>query len=80
MEQAKRLASREDVKSLPEGNERVQRLFAILWGRAATSEELQAADEFLKVEEVAKENSKKLSRWEQFAQALLMTNEFDYID
>jgi hypothetical protein len=83
-EQAKRLANRDDVKQV-EGDARVERLFEILWSRAPTPDELKLANEFLKANGESKDDSgkpdaKKPGRWEQLAQALLMTNEFVYID
>jgi mono/diheme cytochrome c family protein len=83
-EQAKRLANRDDVKQA-EGDARIERLFEILWSRPPTSEELKVANDFIKAgggwnDESSKTDSKKPSRWEQLAQALLMTNEFVYID
>ncbi|MFO0809517.1 MAG: PSD1 and planctomycete cytochrome C domain-containing protein [Gemmataceae bacterium] len=53
---------------------RVRAAFPLLYGRPASESEVALAREFLAG------SGGKLSRWEQYAQALLGTNEFLYVD
>jgi hypothetical protein len=80
IEQAQRLVNRQDVAALPEGAERIQRLYATLLGRPASDDELKMANDYLKSAETTDDGSQQLNKWERFSQALLMTNEFVYVD
>ena len=53
--------------------ERLQRLYGLLFARPASSQEMELAQEFLG-EEV------NLEKWTRYAQALLMGNEFVFLD
>ena len=53
---------------------RVGRMYQLLYGRKATVEELALAQEFLAGTEVTS------GTWERYAQALLLANEFVFID
>jgi hypothetical protein len=77
VEQAKRVVERNDVASISDQAERVNRIYAILFGRSATEKELQLSRAFL--EQKAKIDE-KLGAWDQLAQALMMTNEFAHFD
>ncbi|MBL8810652.1 MAG: DUF1553 domain-containing protein [Planctomycetaceae bacterium] len=57
---------------------RVDRLFALLFGRKPTDDEKNAAMGFLQSKE--SDPSDRLSRLEQFCLAMLGTNEFAYVD
>ncbi len=57
--------------------ERIRQAYLIAFGRAANDEETSLAREFLKS---PKEDKDTLTKWEQYAQALLAANEFMYID
>jgi hypothetical protein len=72
MECAKNLVNRPDVASLTEPNKKLDRVFAILYSRKPTDRERALA-----VEVLAGDPAKA---WPRFAQALLMTNEFLFID
>ncbi|HEY2759535.1 MAG TPA: DUF1553 domain-containing protein, partial [Pirellulales bacterium] len=98
VEVAKHLAARSELQSAASDEKRVQRLFALVFQRAATEDELLLVKDFLKTanqknptEDGAQDDTRttdgkseqateKLDRWTRFAQALLMTNEFVYVD
>ena len=79
------------VASPPDGNgsaasrvRRIDRLFHFALGRDPTIDELTDALEFVDdgpaVDDKAKLSGSPLSRWEQLAQVLLMSNEFIFVD
>jgi mono/diheme cytochrome c family protein len=72
-EAAKRLTLRPDVVSLPTPAERVTRIYRHLFSRAPTATELQAATDYLGGQPTA-------DQWTRYAHALLLTNEFVFVD
>jgi hypothetical protein len=82
-EGAKALAAK-CCKADEDNGARIEFAFEQVFGRPATDEELQLGLEFLTRWEDASDESGdddvQLSRWEQYAQALLSTNEFLFID
>jgi hypothetical protein len=58
---------------------KIRTAFLRLYGRPATEREVKLGLEFLAAPE-SDESKAKLSRWEQYAQALLATNEFAFVD
>jgi len=71
---AKALANRLSAAA-PDDLGRIRHAFALLYGRPATDREAQLGLSFL-----AAAVPGGLSRWEQYAQVLLSTNEFLYVD
>jgi Protein of unknown function (DUF1553)/Protein of unknown function (DUF1549)/Planctomycete cytochrome C len=59
---------------------RIRTAFKTVLGRPATDEEIQLGLEFIAEPEDTTDNGNELTRWEQFAQALLSTNEFMFVD
>jgi hypothetical protein len=59
--------------------ERVQRAFALAFGRPATAEEEQLFVTFLQARD-AEPAANRLTRWERLAQILIGSNEFMYVD
>jgi hypothetical protein len=70
---ARRLVQRPDVASVKDVEERVQRLYRLLLGRSASADEMKLAREFLG-------DGGAMVSWEWYAQALLLTNEFVFVD
>jgi len=72
---ASALAAR--VKRETSGNEatRIERAYQLVFGRAPDRAERAAALEFLR-----KRDEGPMTRWEQFAQVLLASNEMLYVD
>jgi hypothetical protein len=75
--QAKALASRVEAEAGEKPEAKVNRVYQLLFGRDADQQELDIATAFL-----SRDNLKtaKLTRWEQYSQALLGSNEFLYVD
>ncbi len=84
VQQAQRLVKRSEIASISDPQERVRRMYRLLFAREPTSDELRIAGEFLaatgKSDPGRPGSQEKLSAWERYAQALLMTNEFVYVD
>lgn len=73
-EAARRLLQRPELAAEPSGNNRVRILHRLLYGREPTAEEQTLAQEFTW-------NSGNVSSpWELYAQALLLANEFAFVD
>jgi hypothetical protein len=70
---ARRLVQRPEIASLKGIDERVQRLYRLLFGRTAVAHEIEAAREYLR-------DGAAMVTWERYVQALLLTNEFVFVD
>jgi hypothetical protein len=78
MEAAQGLAERADVVAEKDPGRRISRLYALVVGRPPTAGELTLGRDF--VASFGKEPAPKLSPWSQYAQALLLGNEFLFVD
>jgi hypothetical protein len=79
IQQAKGLASRPEIAGPSQPVMRIDALYRLLYGRTPTAEEVQLGERF--VAEVSHERPEaKLSPWEQYAQVLLLANEFAFVD
>jgi hypothetical protein len=80
--QAKALATRPDVAGEPEPGKRVDKMYRLLFGRPPTADEITAAAEFIRGEEAhdSPGTPSKLTPWEKYAQVLLESNEFVFVD
>ena len=67
------LLRRPDLTAITDFDKRIERIFQILFARSPTATELQFAREFLG-------QQPSPAHWQQFTQALLLTNEFVFID
>jgi mono/diheme cytochrome c family protein len=76
IEQAKAFAARPDVAKLTEPEERIDRMHRLAYGRPAEAEEIALAKKFL----AAAKATDQLTPWEQYAQVLLLANEFAFVD
>jgi hypothetical protein len=79
LEQAKALAQRPDLPPVDDPVARINRLYLDLFGRLAEPNEIEAARKFLE-SQAKPEGDKGPTPWEEYAQVLLMTNEFIFID
>jgi hypothetical protein len=84
VEQAERIVKRPEIAAAAEPAERIRRLYRLIYGREVTPTELKLAADYLNAATPlpgAKPNPQdKLTPWERYAQALLMSNEFVFID
>ena len=75
-QRARALVQRLNASDAMTEEDKVRRAYMLLFGRAADDQELQTAIGFL----LTDSEKEKLSRWEQYALALLSANEFLYVD
>jgi hypothetical protein len=78
VEQARRLAARADVGAQTDDPARVAYLYRLLYGRAPDQDEVALGLEFL--DRARQEGGKSPSAWEKYAQVLLASNEFAFVD
>lgn len=78
--QAKQLATRLQKEELPDDAARIERTYRLLYGRSPTELESRVGLSFLQSGSPANSTDVKLTSWEQYAQALLCSNEFMFID
>lgn len=72
-EAASRLAGRKDVLAAVEIGTRIDRIYQVAFCRDPSAEERELAEQFLG-------EAPSAAAWQQFAQALLLTNEFVFVD
>lgn len=81
IEQSKAFAARVQKESASDLEEQIRFAYLLAFGREAHDRELEIGMQFLQVAESEESKEKnKLSRWERYAQALLASNEFMYLD
>lgn len=73
MEQSRKLVARPEIASKSALEEKLTALFRITYGRKPSEEEISLSRTFL-------EQSPEKTRWELFAQALLLGNDFAFVD
>jgi len=76
VERAKAFAARAE-KSTKTGTDRIAAAYRLAFGRTPDSQEAELAKRFL---ELPPRKEDKLTRWQQFAQVLLASNEMMYVD
>jgi hypothetical protein len=77
IEQAKALAGRSELSSITNPTDRVKAMYQIVLQRLPEADEISASVKFVSH---PKDDSTKLSVWEQLAQVLLSSNELMYVD
>lgn len=82
IEQARHFVQRADVNSQAKDEAKINRMYQLAFGRAAESDEIALGLRY--VAEARKNAGEKaglhLSAWEQYAQVLLLSNEFAFVD
>jgi hypothetical protein len=73
VEQARGLLARPDVTRLPGAEPRIKRLYEILYSREPEADEMKLGRQFVEGPDAAK-------NWEEYAQVLLLANEFAFVD
>jgi hypothetical protein len=79
IEQAKALAARPEVSAAVSPEAKAGMLVRLALGRPVELAEVEAASRFLRTVEKSQERS-QLTPWQQYAQVLLLTNEFLFVD
>jgi hypothetical protein len=77
MEQAGKLVKRSEIAAATEPAERIKRLYALLFGRQPTDDETTMGLQFVATDNA--DNGADAS-WQHYAQALMVSNEFVFID
>ena len=87
IEQARHLAARSDVTSAVDAAAKVRAMYRAAFARSADEDEVRLslafvsqAEEQLAAHSAPADPAASLGAWEQFAQALLLTNEFMFVD
>jgi hypothetical protein len=81
LQQAKALAARPEVAGPSQPELRIDALYRLLYGRPPSAEEIELGVRF--VDEASRGRQPpetKLTPWEQYAQVLLLANEFAFVD
>jgi hypothetical protein len=90
-ENARRLANRPEIVAASEPEKKIDALYQLTFGRPATPEEIELGCRFVRESEAASGfpsasgaagalPSQELKAWESYAQALLLSNEFLFVD
>ena len=80
-EQARNLAARPDLTRAGSLEKRIDAVHRILFGRAAEPDEIALAKTFVGTKDkAAVESAPHLTRWQEYLQALLLSNEFLFVD
>ncbi len=77
MDQARALARRCEIAGATDANERIAILHRLVYGRPATEEEMALGRRFAAA---APNGAGADTPWDLYAQALLLTNEFLFVD
>jgi hypothetical protein len=80
VEQARAFVKRPEVTSAREPEKRIEQMYRLAYGRAPDKEELALGLRFLEAAQREKAEAEALSPWEKYAQVLLLTNEFVFVD
>jgi len=80
VDQLEALVARPDISAANEPQQKVQQLYRLLYGRAATPVECELARDFLAHLDNPKSPAAMLGPWETYAQALLLSNEYLFVD
>jgi hypothetical protein len=74
IEVSRSILTRPEITAAGDTNRKIERLFQLAYGRTVSDGELTAIREFLR------EPATDQRRWQSFAQAILMANEFVFVD
>ncbi len=74
---ARKVLARPEIAGEKDFSRRIDLLYALLFSRIPTPEDRQLADEFFGPEPVSRESNEA---WERYIHALLLTNEFAFVD
>jgi hypothetical protein len=80
VQQAQAVIARPEVAAQTETKARIAALYRVLFQRSASDLETAAGEEFIAAAASAKHGDDKLDPWQQYAQLLLATNEFMFVD
>ncbi|MDZ4686282.1 MAG: PSD1 and planctomycete cytochrome C domain-containing protein [Planctomycetaceae bacterium] len=79
-EQARRLARRSDLPARDAAAARIAALHQLLYGREAEPDEIAAGVRYVSVSPPSDNSGNWFDPWEEYAQVLLLANEFSFVD
>ncbi len=79
LDQSRALLRRPEIDDQTEPAEKVRMLYRVVLGRDADDDEIRLGEAFVK-NAIDESNRSQLSAWERYGQALMLTNEFLYLD
>ncbi len=79
LEQSRALAARSDILGKLSPGDRVESLYQAVFARRPDEAEIDLADRFVQ-QAATHQDESKLNPWEQYAQVLLLSNEFLFVD
>jgi mono/diheme cytochrome c family protein len=83
IEQARHFLQRPDVAGQTKEEEKIKKIYLLAYGRPADADEIALGLRFLALarkNDDSKKATLSLSAWEQYAQVLLLSNEFAFVD
>ena len=80
IEQANALVARPAIATKTEPRERIAAMYRQLFYRSPTEEEITIGQDFIAAAQANKSPADKLAPWSQYAQLLLFSNEFMFVD
>src|SRR5207244_3495958 len=80
LEQARNLIQRSDIVACETAEERIQRMYRLLYGRAADADETALGLGFVGAHNGPPIRNAGMAPWEEYAQVLLLANEFAFVD
>jgi mono/diheme cytochrome c family protein len=80
IEQAKAIASLPDVAAAKDDRQRINLMYKAVLARLPSQEEMAIGEQFVASVDSDQQKEIKLNPWEQYAQVLLLTNEFMFVD
>ena len=79
IEQARALVANLDFTEPPASERQIEALYQTILGRAAEPGEVEAGLQYVSAQ-LSRERSGQIGAWEKYAQVLLLTNEFAFVD
>ncbi len=80
IEQAMAFVARPEIQSPADPRQRITAIYHLLFTRPPSDNELTAGVDFIAAAEANKTDADKLTPWQQYAQLLMLTNEFMFVD
>ena len=84
MEQVRQLVRRPELQNKQSPEDRVQALYSLVFSRPAEPDEISLGLRFIESQTAMKpdaaQSANSMTPWEKYAQVLLMTNEFVFVD
>ena len=81
VQQAQGVIARPEIAGISAPEQRILALYRLLFGRAPTTDEIDLGIQFVAgAESEPSVKDSKFSPWERYVQALLLSNEFVFVD